>query len=108
MLTLRVNGLPVLLFVSAIKLIAEIGLLAFAGQFVLGALAGAKRDRNIFYQVLEILTKPFVRIMRFVTPKAVIDRHMPVAAFVALISVWFMATLGKISVCLQLGMEQCR
>ena len=41
-----------LLFVSAIKLLAEIALMALAGQFVLGLLAGAKRDGNFFYRTL--------------------------------------------------------
>ena len=35
-----------LLFVSAIKLVVEIALMALAGQFVLGLLAGARRDRT--------------------------------------------------------------
>ena len=34
-------------------------LLALAGQWLLGLLAGAKRDTNFFYQLLGILTKPF-------------------------------------------------
>ncbi len=97
-----------LLFVSAVKLVAEIALLAFAGQFVLGLLAGAKRDKNFFYQLFELLTKPFTRVMRLITPKAVLDRHVPVAAFVALVSVWLIATFAKINVCMQVGLEQCR
>jgi hypothetical protein len=97
-----------LLFVTIVKLLAEIALLAFAGQWVLGILAGAKRDTNFFYGLFEVLTKPVRGIVRMVTPKAVIDRHIPVAAFVALLSVWFVATFTKINVCMQVGMEQCR
>ncbi len=97
-----------LLFVSIVKLVAEIALLAFAGQFVLGLLAGAKRETNFFYRLFEVLTKPFVKGMRAITPKAVIDRHIPVAVFVALISVWFIATIAKVNVCMQVGMAQCR
>ena len=50
-----------LFFVSAVKLVAEIGLMAFAGRFVLGLLAGSKREGNLFYGILEILTRPFER-----------------------------------------------
>lgn len=97
-----------LLFISIVKLLAEIALLAFAGQWVLGVLAGAKRDSNFFYQLFELLTKPVRSVMRAVTPKAVIDRHIPLAAFVALLSVWFVATFSKINVCMQVGLEKCQ
>lgn len=97
-----------LLFVSAVKLVAEIALMALAGQFLLGLLAGQKRDSNLFYQLLQVLTKPFVKGMRLVTPKVVIDRHIPLAAFVALAMVWVIATLAKVNLCLQIGVEQCR
>ncbi len=97
-----------LLFVSAVKLVAEIALMALAGQFLLGLLAGQKRDSNLFYQLLQVMTKPFVKGMRLVTPKVVIDRHIPLAAFVALAMVWVVATITKINLCLQIGVEQCR
>lgn len=97
-----------LLFVSAVKLVAEIALMALAGQFLLGLLAGQKRDTNIFYQLLQVMTKPFVKGMRLVTPKVVIDRHIPLAAFVALAMVWVVVTISKINLCLQIGVEQCR
>ena len=97
-----------LLFVSSVKLVAGIALLALAGQFLLGLLAGAKRDGNFFYQLLQVLTNPFVRGMRLITPKVVIDRHVPLAAFVLLATVWVVATLVKINLCLQIGVEQCR
>lgn len=97
-----------LLFVSAVKLVAEIALMALAGQFLLGLLAGQKRETNLFYQLLQVMTKPFVKGMRLVTPKVVIDRHIPLAAFVALAMVWVVTTITKINLCLQIGVEQCR
>jgi hypothetical protein len=97
-----------LLLASSVKLIAEIALLAFAGQFVLGLLAGAKRDGNFFYRLFDVLTKPFVRAARALTPKMVLDRHVPIAAFVALVTIWLLSVLVKVNVCLQMGMEQCR
>lgn len=97
-----------LLFVSAVKLVAEIALMALAGQFLLGLLAGPKRETNLFYQLLQVLTRPFVKGMRLVTPKVVIDRHIPLAAFVALAMVWVVVTVTKINLCLQIGVEQCR
>ena len=97
-----------LLFVTSLKLIAEIALMAFVGQFVLGLLAGAKRDSNIFYKLLEVMTSPFVKLLRSITPKVVLDRHLPLAAFLLLSVVWVGLTATKINLCLQSGVEACR
>lgn len=96
-----------LFLISSIKLIAEIALLALAGQWVLGLLAGAKRDSNIFYQVLQIVTNPVVKGVRLITPRLVLDRHIPLAAFALLLFVWVAATVGKIGYCVRIGVEQC-
>lgn len=97
-----------LLFVSILKLVAEIALLAIAGQWLLGLLAGAKRETNMFYQLFQVLTRPFVRGARLITPKVVIDRHVPLVAFLLLAFVWIAATITKISICVQIGVQQCQ
>lgn len=97
-----------LLFVSAIKLIVEIALMALAGQFVLGLLAGAKREANFFYRLLQVVTQPVLKGVRMIAPRVVLDRHVPFAAFVLLLSVWTVATVIKVDMCLRVGIEQCR
>ena len=98
----------VLLFVSAVKLIAEIALMALLGQWLLGLLAGAKRDSNFFYKLLQVLTQPFVRVARWISPRIVLDRHIPLVAFLLLAFGWLAATLAKIDLCLKIGVEACR
>jgi hypothetical protein len=97
-----------LLIVSSVKLVAEIALMALAGRWLLGLLAGSKRETNVFYRVLDIMTKPFVKGVRAITPRFVIDRHIPLAAFALLSMLWLFATLMKVQVCLQIGIQQCR
>ncbi len=97
-----------LLAVSTAKLIAEIALLCLFGQWVLGLLAGAKKEGNLFYQVLQIAGKPFVLATRFITPKQIIDRHVPLVAFLLLLFIWVAATLMKIRTCLEIGVELCK
>jgi hypothetical protein len=92
----------------AVKLIAEIALLALLGQGMLGWLAGARKDRNIFYQVLRIVTRPFVSAARFLAPKVVLDRHLPLVAFLLLAFVWLGATMAKIELCLKIGVALCK
>jgi len=98
----------VLLFVSTLKLIAEIALMALLGQWLLGLLAGAKRETNVFYRLLKIMTQPFIRLARLVSPRIVIDRHLPLVAFLLLAFGWLAATMAKINLCLQIGVEACR
>jgi len=88
-----------LLLVTSIKLIAEVALLALAGRWLLGLLAGAKREQNFFYQALSVLTRPFTGAFRAITPAVVIDRHIPLLTFFALSWVWLFAVIEKVSMC---------
>ena len=97
-----------LLLATSVKLIAEIALLAMVGQWLLGLLAGSKRDGNFLYRLLQTLTSPVVKAVRIITPRFVLDRHIPLAAFLALLSVWLVATIAKINLCLQMGVQACR
>lgn len=97
-----------LFLASTLKLIAEIALLALLGQWILGLLAGAKKDTNLFYQILQIVGKPFVVASRFITPKQIIDRHVPLVAFLLLLFIWIASTLMKIRICLEIGVEMCK
>jgi hypothetical protein len=97
-----------LLLVISLKLVAEIALMAIAGQWLVGLLAGTGRDRNVFYKLLEVLASPFVKLVRLVTPPVVLDRHVPLAAFVLLAVAWAGLTATKIGLCLQTGVDSCR
>ena len=97
-----------LLLVNILKLLAEIALMALFGQWVLGLLAGAKRDQNLFYQVFEVVTRPLVTGVRWITPRVVIDRHVPLVAFLLLAFVWVIATITKIDICVRIGVHLCK
>ena len=97
-----------LLLVNALKLVAEIALMALVGQWILGLLAGAKRDTNFFYRVLQTMTQPFVRLARLLSPSVVLDRHVPLVAFLLLAFAWLLVTKWKIDLCLEIGVELCK
>jgi hypothetical protein len=97
-----------LTLISIIKLIAEIALLSLFGQWVLGLLAGQRKEQNLFYQVLQMLGRPFVSVARFITPKFVLERHLPVVAFCVLLFIWVAATAAKIGYCVEVGVALCR
>lgn len=97
-----------LLLTSSLKLIAEIALLAMAGQWLLGLLVGQGRERNFIYRLLQVLTQPFVRLVRMISPRMVLERHLPLAAFLLMLGIWLLATAVKIQLCLQIGVRLCR
>jgi hypothetical protein len=98
----------VLLLVEILKLLAEIALMALAGQWVLGLLAGKRREQNLFYQLFQVLTKPLIRGARLVSPRVVLDQHLPLVAFLLLSFLWVLATLTKIDICVRIGVHLCK
>jgi hypothetical protein len=97
-----------LTLVTAIKLISEIALLALLGQWLIGLMSGAARGRNPFYALLQLLGRPWIRVARWLSPRVVLDCHVPLVAFLLLLLVWVAASLAKISICLQIGVALCR
>lgn len=97
-----------LTLILAVKLVAEIALMALFGQWVLGLLAGQRKDGNLFYQVLQMIGRPFVRLASFITPRFVLERHHPLVAFLLLGLVWLMAVAAKVSHCVKIGVQLCQ
>jgi hypothetical protein len=97
-----------LTFLNIAQLVLYIALLALVGQGALYVLAGAKRDRNVFYQLLQIVSKPFTLLVRKITPRQVADQHVPVVTFFLLLIVYAIVTFEKIALCVEAGMEGCR
>jgi len=96
------------LVASLVKLIAEIVLMALLGKGLVALLAGEGRERNVFYQILSVMTRPFERASRFVAPRMVLDRHLPFVTFFIMAFVWIAALIAKISVCIEIGVERCK
>ncbi len=97
-----------LTLISIVKLVAEIALLALVGQWLLGLLAGQRKEQNLFYQLLQVMGRPFVQLARFITPKFVLERHLPLVAFFILLFLWLGATAAKIAYCVNVGVAQCQ
>jgi uncharacterized membrane protein len=98
----------VLSFLNLLQLLLYIPLLALLGQGVLFVLAGHKRQENFFYQLLQLLSKPFTFVVRKLTPARVADQHVPVVTFFLMLIIYAIVTLEKISLCVNVGLEQCR
>jgi len=77
-----------LLLVVIAKALAELAGMFLLGRGALYLLAGRKRDANIFYQILCVVTNPILRATRWLTPSAVLDRHIPFVAFLLVCWIW--------------------
>jgi hypothetical protein len=97
----------VLLFLSSVKLVCEIALMALLGRGVLAVLTGAKRESNFFYQLLTVLTRPFIASARAITPRQVADAHVGFVAFFLTLVIWAVVTFEKINLCVNSNMVGC-
>jgi ABC-type uncharacterized transport system permease subunit len=89
-----------LLVVSILKALAEIAGLSLLGQGILYVLAGARRDQNFVYKMLQGLTLPVMKLARVITPKVVLDRHIGYVAVLLVVVVWFVSGNTKLAMCL--------
>ena len=77
-----------------IQLVVAIALMGLIGQAILYVLAGPNRENNFFYRILKIIPSPFVKLFRFITPRAIADRHVPFAAFCGLAAIFLWLALA--------------
>jgi hypothetical protein len=97
----------VLQVLNFLQLVLYIPLLALAGQGILYVLAGPKRGSNFFYQLLQLMSKPFTFVVRKITPAKVADEHVPVVTFLLLLIAYAVVTFEKIDLCVSIGLERC-
>lgn len=98
----------VLLTVIILKSLIELSLMFIVARFLLGLLAGAKRNTNVFWQLLDVAAKPALWITRWVSPKLILDRHIPLAAVSWLLIGWVLVVKVKIDLCMELGAGACQ
>lgn len=97
-----------LLWLNIAQLILYIGLLALAGQGALYVLAGAGRQHNLFYQLFQVVNRPWIVLGRWLAPRTLAPRTHPLVAFCVMAALYLAVTLAKIEHCLAIGVEACR
>lgn len=96
-----------LMLLTAVKALAELAAMFLLGQGLLYVLAGPKRDGNLVYQLFRTLTGPVIRATRAITPKFIVDRHIPYVALLLLFWIWLAVLFGMAQVCQREGVD-CR
>ncbi|MET0682472.1 MAG: YggT family protein [Casimicrobiaceae bacterium] len=104
--------LSTLFWVRVVKLLIEIALFALIGQGVMSVLArlfGQAPEANMVYRLFATVTSPVTKPCRWITPKFIADRFLPVVAF-SLLAVGYVCTLFVIAnACIGAGLPiaQC-
>lgn len=78
------------------KAIVEVALFAFVGQAIIFIIGGHRVANNFVFQSLKTITSPMTALVRYISPKFILDRHIPIATFLFLVVVWVALTLAKI------------
>ena len=81
--------------VSILRALVEVAGMFLLAQGILFLLAGARRDKNIVYQLFRIITRPVLQMTRFVTPRVIVDKHIPFVAFFLLFWLWLLLAYVK-------------
>ncbi len=79
---------PELLIIGLFRALVEVAGLFLLGQGLLALLAGRRRHDNTMYRLFLIVTGPVVKVTRMLTPRQIIDKHLPFIAFAVLFWLW--------------------
>ena len=86
-----------LVIVHTLILVAGLSLL---GQGIVGIFNWRRRHENFVYQVFAIVSRPVVAVVRRITPRVILDEHVPLVAFLLLLMGYFGVGLWHRDVCL--------
>lgn len=85
--------------VSILFALVQVAIYLFLGRAAMWVFGGANRDQNFIYQLFKKGTEPLVKITRKITPKMVVDRHIPFATFLLLIWIGLGLIYARRAIC---------
>ncbi|MCX8115163.1 MAG: hypothetical protein N3D71_08850 [Burkholderiaceae bacterium] len=88
-------------FLLVLKTLIFVAGMCLLGQFVVGIFNWGRRHENFVYQVFDIATRPVVRFVRLITPRIVLDQHVPLVAFLLLFFAYWAVGFWMRDVCLE-------
>lgn len=88
-----------LLIVVVLRTLVEVAGMFLIGQGILHVIAGSRRERNVVYLFFRLVTSPVLRFTRWITPKVVLDGHVPFVAFTILFWLWIALAVVKRHLC---------
>lgn len=105
---LYTNFALMLFALNTLQLVLYIAVLLLAGQGLLWLISGAKAGNNLFYQLFQLVNKPWVWAARWISPRQVADHQVPVVAFFVVGILYAAVTIAKIEHCVTVAMQGCK
>ena len=93
-----------LFVVSVLRALVEVALMALLGQGLLALLAGGRRHNNFVYRLFLVITGPVIKVCRWMTPKVILDKHLPFVAFFLMFWLWILLAWVKRELCVLHGL----
>jgi hypothetical protein len=81
--------------VVVLKGLTEFAALLIVAQALVFLLSFGRHERNAVYRFIRMLTSPVVRVARWLSPRAIVDRHVPAVALFMLFAIWVFLTFMK-------------
>lgn len=97
-------GSPELMLISILRVVVEVAGFTLLGQGIVGLFAGRNRERNVVYRMMKTVTDPAVKLVRWITPRFIIDQHVPFVTFFLLFWLWIGLAVAKRYVCVSQGL----
>jgi len=85
--------------IAIVRTLVEVAGWALIGQGILAVFAGAARQQNVIYKVFQTITTPVVKAVRFITPRFIVDAHVPLITFFLLFWIWIALAAWKHRLC---------
>ncbi len=82
--------------VVVLKGLVEFAALLIVGQGLVYALSFGKHEQNLIYRFMRFLTSPVIRFARWLSPRLVVDRHVPAVALFMLFVAWVVLIFLKL------------
>lgn len=95
---------PELFLIGVARVLVEVALFTLIGQGVLAIFAGRSRDKNFVYRLMQTITSPAVKSVRYVTPRFILDAHIPFVTFFLLFWLWIGLAFAKRYLCFSKGL----
>ncbi|MEO8347186.1 MAG: hypothetical protein ABI607_15985 [Betaproteobacteria bacterium] len=101
-----------LFWLRMLQVMVAIPLFALAGQAatsVLTRMMGQAPDKNVFYRLFVLVASPVVKPCRWIAPRFIPDRHLPLVAFSLLLVAYIWIMIEIAATCVRHGqaVAQC-
>ena len=93
-----------LYLLTILRALAEVAGMFLLAQGALFLLVGGRHQENFVYQLFRIITRPAISVTRLIVPKAIVDRYIPIVAFMLLFCVWILLAYVRLIVCKSAGL----